>query len=97
MSTRPITAEQGSMCDRFAAGLVTDLMEDALDRFVRPAVVAHVRVCEVCASLYSRMRKVVQIVARSIPHSDSDEVADRSVIDACRPALEAIREERRRL
>ncbi len=83
------------MCDAFAGGLVTDLMEGALDHLLRPAVHAHLRVCEVCASLLFRMRAVVGIVARSGLPRDAEIERDSVTVDACLPLLRALRTERR--
>jgi hypothetical protein len=84
------------MCDQFASGLVTDLMEDALDHLMRSAVGAHLRICEVCASLLWRMRAVVGLIGRSDRRSDSDVESDRAIVAACLPLLAHIDSRRRR-
>ncbi len=51
-------------CASFGGGLVTDLMEDALDETMVRAIDAHLASCPACRELYWRMGLVVGLLGR---------------------------------
>ena len=87
MSAARLTTRPGEVtCAEFAAGLVTDYMEDALPAERRDAVNDHVGGCAVCARLLVGMRRVAAAI-RGLGGDRVDARTRATVLDGCRPAL----------
>lgn len=80
-------ANGASPCERFADGLVTDVMDGSLDRAARPVVLAHLVHCEACSALLARMRSVVRLLGRVPTLLEADAPADLVVLETCLPLL----------